>query len=106
NSFYNPYFQLRREEILNNPRRFREKMNQLELIKPGDAPKEIRFFTSLFHEMISVFMTPMKNKAFDFSDPEFFERLFQMAERFHVDTRLKDMNGNRGSKHFIYINRT
>jgi hypothetical protein len=29
-----------------------------------------------------------------------------LGERFAKDTNLKKMNGNRGSKHFIYMNRT
>ena len=30
----------------------------------------------------------------------------QMGEEFSKDTQLRKMNGNRGSKHFLYINRT
>jgi hypothetical protein len=29
-----------------------------------------------------------------------------MGEEFAKDTQLRKMNGNRGSKHFLYINRT
>ena len=29
-----------------------------------------------------------------------------MGEEFTKDTQLRKMNGNRGSKHFLYINRT
>ena len=29
-----------------------------------------------------------------------------MGERFSKDSQLRKMNGNRGSKHFIYMNRT
>jgi len=29
-----------------------------------------------------------------------------MGEDFAKDTQLRKMNGNRGSKHFLYINRT
>jgi hypothetical protein len=29
-----------------------------------------------------------------------------LGERFAKDPNLRKMNGNRGSKHFIYINRT
>jgi hypothetical protein len=104
--FYGPYFDLHKGEVLNSPELFREKMVELELIKPGDSESAIRFFTALFHEMISVFMEPLKHKIFDFSDEKFFMRLYTLADKFHTDTRVKDMNGNRGSKHFIYMNRT
>lgn len=104
--FYKPYFDLHKPEVLESPALFKKKMLQLELIKNGDSASEIKFFTGLFHEMISVFMEPLKYKTFDFSDENFFKRLYTLADRFHTDTRIKDMNGNRGSKHFIYMNRT
>jgi len=105
-SFYKPYFDLHKPEILNNPEAFRKKMEELELIRPQDDKKQIRFFTDLFHEMISVFMTPLRYETFDFTDVSFFDRVYDLAEKFQVDTRAKRMNGNRGSKHFIYMNRT
>ena len=43
---------------------------------------------------------------FDFSNPEFFKQIGELGERYSKSTELKNMNGNRGSKHFIYINRT
>ena len=49
---------------------------------------------------------PFQAKTFDFSDASFFESIAQLGERFSKDTNLKKMNGNRGSKHFIYMNRT
>ena len=47
-----------------------------------------------------------KNETFDFADETFFESIAKLGERFSNDTNLKKMNGNRGSKHFIYMNRT
>ena len=41
-----------------------------------------------------------------FADETFFESIAKLGERFSNDTNLKKMNGNRGSKHFIYMNRT
>jgi DnaJ like chaperone protein len=34
------------------------------------------------------------------------DKVAQMGEEFSKDTQLRKMNGNRGSKHFLYINRT
>ncbi|MCO6497678.1 MAG: AarF/ABC1/UbiB kinase family protein [Chitinophagaceae bacterium] len=104
--FYFPYFELRKEEVLNSPQLFKEKMLQLELIKETDTKKEIQFFSSLFNEMISTFMTPLKYDTFDFSDISYFNKVYDLAEKFNTEPRLKKFNSNRGSKHFIYINRT
>lgn len=104
--FYTPYFELSNDDILNNPGAFREKMKQLELIREGDSADEINFFSSLFREMISTFMTPLKHDTFDFSDISYFNKVYDLADKFNTEPRMKKFNSNRGSKHFIYINRT
>ncbi|MBW7839432.1 MAG: AarF/ABC1/UbiB kinase family protein, partial [Chitinophagaceae bacterium] len=104
--FYTPYFELSNDDILNNPGAFREKMKQLELIREGDSADEINFFSSLFREMISTFMTPLKYDTFDFSDISYFNKVYDLADKFNTEPRMKKFNSNRGSKHFIYINRT
>jgi hypothetical protein len=53
-----------------------------------------------------LFTQPFHSDIFDFSDEEFFDAIAKMGEEFTKDTQLRKMNGNRGSKHFLYINRT
>jgi hypothetical protein len=64
------------------------------------------FFKKLFHEMLSLFTQPFHQDEFDFSDPAFFEQIADLGSKYAKSSELKEMNGNRGSKHFIYINRT
>lgn len=104
--FYKPYFELLDENILNTPELFIQKITELEIFKPEDTEEERIFFTELFHEMISLFITPLKCKTFDFSDPAFFNKIYALVENFNTDSRIRKLNTNRGSKHFIYINRT
>ena len=104
--FYNPYFKLKDDSVLNSPAKFRKTMKELELLKDNDSPEETGFLSSLFHEMISTFMTPLKYEIFDFSDVNYFNRVYGLADKFGNDSRAKKFNSNRGSKHFIYTNRT
>ncbi|WP_223033461.1 ABC1 kinase family protein [Hanstruepera marina] len=106
NDFYKPYFELAEKESINNPERFREKLFELEILRPDDSPDELDFFTNMFHEMLSIFTKPFHNEVFDFSDPTFFRKIAELGEKYSKNTELRKMNGNRGSKHFIYINRT
>jgi hypothetical protein len=53
-----------------------------------------------------LFTKPFQTETFDFSDEEFFQNIAKLGEKFSKDTNLRKMNGNRGSKHFIYMNRT
>ena len=105
-SFYIPYFELAIPENINNPEMFTEKLYELEILTPTDTPEEIDFFSTLFHEMLSLFTQPMHNETFDFSDETFFSKVADLSEKYSKDTQLRKMNGNRGSKHFLSINRT
>lgn len=104
--FYIPYFELAVPENINNPEIFKEKLYELEILTPTDTPEEIKFFSELFHEMLSLFTQPMNSEIFDFSDPTFFSKIADLSEKYSKDTEIRKMNGNRGSKHFLYINRT
>lgn len=104
--FYQPYFELADAKAINNPKFFEAKLEELEILKPDDSPAERKYFSALFHEMLSLFTRPFNEEVFDFSDPEFFRQIAVLGEKYAKDTQLKKMNGNRGSKHFLYINRT
>lgn len=104
--FYKPYFELAQKKCIDNPKAFTEKMYELEILRHDDSKQEIDFFTSMFHELLSLFTQPFHNETFDFSDPEFFNKVGEMGQKYSKSTELRNMNGNRGSTHFIYINRT
>ncbi|WP_333808261.1 ABC1 kinase family protein [Flavobacterium sp.] len=106
NDFYVPYFELAKKENLNNPEFFQSKLYELEILRKEDTKEEIEFFTEMFHELLSLFARPFHVEEFDFSDEEFFGQIADLGERYSKNTELRNMNGNRGSKHFIYINRT
>jgi predicted unusual protein kinase regulating ubiquinone biosynthesis (AarF/ABC1/UbiB family) len=106
NDFYIPYFELAKKENLNNPTFFQSKLYELEILRKEDTKEEVEFFTEMFHELLSLFARPFHVEEFDFSDEEFFGQIADLGERYSKNTELRNMNGNRGSKHFIYINRT
>jgi len=104
--FYVPYFELAQKENLENNEYFLKKLYQLEILREDDNEDEIKFFSAMFYELLSLFTQPFHDETFNFSDPEFFEKVGEMGQRYSKSTELRNMNGNRGSKHFIYINRT
>ena len=104
--FYTPYFELAKKESLENKDIFTKKMFELEILREDDSSEELDFFSAMFHELLSLFTKPFHVDTFDFSDPEFFNAISEMGQRYSKNTELRKMNGNRGSKHFIYINRT
>ncbi len=104
--FYIPYFELAKKENINNTQLFKETLFELEILRNDDSEEELTFFTAMFYDMLSLFTQPFHEETFDFSNPYFFKQIADLGERYSKSTELKNMNGNRGSKHFIYINRT
>jgi predicted unusual protein kinase regulating ubiquinone biosynthesis (AarF/ABC1/UbiB family) len=106
NDFYIPYFELIDKKVLNNPKLFKEKLFELEILRSDDSNAEVDYFTTMFFDLMYLFTLPFQEETFDFSDPKFFGDIAKLGERFAKDTNIRKMNGNRGSKHFIYMNRT
>lgn len=105
-NFYKPYFELAINENINNDIFFEKKLYELEILRKDDSVKEKEFFSSLFHEMLTLFTHPFQDDYFDFSNEVFFGRIAELGQKYAKSNELKNMNANRGSKHFIYINRT
>jgi predicted unusual protein kinase regulating ubiquinone biosynthesis (AarF/ABC1/UbiB family) len=104
--FYTPYFELSELDIQENPERFQNILYGLEILRTDDKPDEVVYFTKLFGRLIKVLTLPFTKKEFDFGDPVFWNEINALSETLTSDQELRKMNGNRGSKHFIYINRT
>lgn len=104
--FYVPYFELAKPENINNDEVFMEKLYELEILTPTDSEEELRFFTALFKEMLTIFTSPFHKETFDFGNEDFWTKIANLSERYSKDEQIRKMNGNRGSKHFLYINRT
>ena len=104
--FYTPYFELADHKNISDKEFFTQKMFQLEILREDDTPEEKRFFSELFHEMLSLLTRPFNREVFDMADEDFWGKINELSEKYSKDTELRKMNGNRGSKHFLYINRT
>ena len=106
-SFYDPYFELVRRETFEDDTIFVQKLFELEILSTADSAEERAFFTSFFREMLELFTLPMNSgEVFDFSSPSFWSRIAEVSQRFSTDTNLRKMNASRGSRHFLYMNRT
>jgi predicted unusual protein kinase regulating ubiquinone biosynthesis (AarF/ABC1/UbiB family) len=104
--FYIPYFELAKKEIIENDAHFMEKLYELEILTPTDSDQEITFFKALFKEMLLLFTAPFNGDTFDFGSDDFWLKIADLSQRYSKDNQIKKMNGNRGSKHFLYMNRT
>ena len=104
--FYIPYFELAEKNNLTDQNKFKTKLVELDILREEDTVEEIKFLSKMFHELLSLFTMPFQSEYFDFSDPVFFQKIAELGAKFSKNTELRKVNGNRGSKHFIYMNRT
>ena len=104
--FYVPYFELAQKEAIDDRDFFIDKITTLEILRPDDSEEDSAYITDLFHELLGVLTFPFHNDTFDFSDESFWSKVAHMSERLSQDKQIRKLNGNRGSRHFLYINRT
>jgi len=104
--FYIPYFELSKKENIEDQESFVKLLTDLEILLDTDTEEETTYFLALFQKMMRLFTKPFHDQYFDFSDAVFWDAISNLSKYFTEDSQLRQMNGNRGSKHFIYINRT
>ena len=104
--FYNPYFELAALNYEENKDQFESILFDLEILRKDDTSDEVIYLSNLFGRLIKILTLPFSKKGFDFGNELFWGEINSLSETLSSDRQLRKMNGNRGSKHFIYMNRT
>ena len=103
--FYQSYFELSSYAVLEDPERVKQLFKELEILRPSDPPKDAAIVTNMFTDLIRLLSRPFNQGVFDFSDEGYFNEIFMMGERIGKDPEMNRLQA-RGSRHFIYFNRT
>lgn len=85
---------------------FEKLLIQLEVVEPTDSIETKALLTDIFEKTVALFTAPMQTAFFDFSNDHFFDKIADLANDLKDNKALRQLNGNRGSEHFIYLNRT
>ncbi len=104
--FYQMYFRLMDRDILTNEKKKEEVFSYLGFVYPDDSPKDRKFFTGLFTQLIGLLARPFQSDEFDFADNEYFEAMFAFGEKLTNMKALRESRKPRGQRHAIYLNRT
>lgn len=104
--FYVPYFELSKEENLKDPKRFKVLMYEVEIITNEDSAEHRQVIINMFHQILTHFSQPLRTEYFDFSEPKFIEKFAELGTNYAKVLEQMKINSNRGSRHFIYMNRT
>lgn len=84
---------------------FQKALIALDLLKEDESESEKAMILDSFSEMFSLVAKPLFSDRFDFSDDTFFKSIFDQGEELSRNSDMRAISA-RGSKHFIYFNRT
>jgi len=101
--FYYPFFLLTTTDLLKDKEKTIQAFRDLEMIQKNDNPAQIEFYYQAYREMIQLFAQPYMEDTFDFSQKEYFDKLYGYGEKI---SKMPEFKQARGVKHFIYVNRT
>jgi hypothetical protein len=99
--FYQAFFGLTREGL--GRTEIFALFEKLEMLLPSDNPKQREFYGENFLEMMKLAVRPFLEPVFDFANSEYFQKIYAYGDRV---SRMPEFKKPRGSKHFIYVNRT
>lgn len=104
-TFYTPYVEITHNES-SDSEKYQENLYTLEILKKTDTKEEKRFFKDFFSELILLISKPFREETFDFSNKSYFDAISKKSVEIKNIAEKNKYNSNRGSEHFIYINRT
>ena len=103
--FYKSYFELASHEVLENKVRVNQLFKDLEIIRPSDPEKDVKTVSMMFTDLIKLLSRPFNEGVFDFSDEAYFNEIYLKGDQISKDPEMNRLQA-RGSRHFIYFNRT
>lgn len=84
---------------------FQKALISLDLLKSDENESEKALLLDTFAKMFSLVAKPLFSESFDFSDDTYFKQIFEQGEELSKNSEMRAISA-RGSKHFIYFNRT
>lgn len=84
---------------------FVQALEKLEMLNERDQNTDRDLILSTFQQMFELVGRPFFTDTFNFSDDNYFKEIFEQGDRLSRDPKLRGLSA-RGSRHFIYFNRT
>ena len=105
-AFYEPYFSLIRQDIMEQDDKMDQIFNDLGFINSQDTEAQKEVFKAIFIEMIQLLGRPFHYDTFDFADDAYFQQIYALSERVSNVKEVKESRTARGPRDALYINRT
>jgi predicted unusual protein kinase regulating ubiquinone biosynthesis (AarF/ABC1/UbiB family) len=106
NEFYDSYFKLIHQENITNRETFISILKELDMITDNDIEESQTLIADTFERLLTIVNKPFQSDTFDFSSPAYFKELLELGNELKDQKELRKLSGKRGSRHFLYVNRT
>ncbi len=104
-NFYENYFSLVREDVLNDSDALRKVFLKLDFLREEDTDEEQKLYWDITNQSIEIISRPLRTDCFDFGDEQYNLDLQNFGLELSGNKDLKGDNSARGSKHAIYLHR-
>lgn len=104
--YYDNYFRLINPDTIQDRVLTDEIFMNLEFLVEQDNPKDRKFFSDLFVQMIEMLGAPFAVDTFDFGDDNYFTKVYAFADELSKLEELRSSKVVRGSQDGLYVNRT
>ncbi|HNE50973.1 MAG TPA: AarF/UbiB family protein [Chitinophagales bacterium] len=103
--FYNFYFSLVKEEVVNDNTKLFICLKGLDFLRDSDDKETTKLFYENALRAIKNISKPMKSDIFYFGDQNYYDDLRTHGEDIISNKQFRNPNALRGSKHAIYLHR-
>ncbi|MEN9448632.1 MAG: hypothetical protein RJA25_1922 [Bacteroidota bacterium] len=103
--FYNFYFSLVRDDVVNDEHKLRICLKGLDMLRDTDDKETSDLFYDESLRAIYNISRPMKSDIFYFKDQQYFEELQAHGEELFSNKKFRNADAMRGSRHAIYLHR-
>lgn len=104
--FLKPFIKLTEPGMLDKHEEFNALLYTLEILKEDDSVEEKEYYYTLFQDMLGLLLRPYYADSWDFTDQSYFDEITRSGEKIAKEALVSSYRVNRGSEHFIYLNRT
>lgn len=104
--FYQAFFRLLKQDLLDDKVALKEVLNELNFFTPTDTEADKAFLFDFLQDSMKLIAAPFQSDSFHFGDPAYIARLYGQGEEVTKEIRKRRMNSARGPKEGIYLLRT
>jgi predicted unusual protein kinase regulating ubiquinone biosynthesis (AarF/ABC1/UbiB family) len=104
--FQQQFLTLLSPDLLQDESRFVALLTELEMLRPSDDAAKRQLVLDVARPLLTLVARPFQQPTFDFGDPSYLAELYALGDSMMQDPQLRQEREPRGSRHFIYVNRT